>query len=182
MNECIAGNAFKFWIDKPMCQSNYDLVIPIRINDTIDDNKIDYIAAFPHDRKMSFSGSGLPFVNFSMAFENTPNTGSVIVPRGTDVQVNLMYPNSFYIHSHLINPTLFLRYKKNNVDTYKMVIIGEHIPFRSLYHPKERDSGPTFYKDFNDSPVLSQEQILYNSAYPKNNVTPLDFWGLKPSH
>jgi hypothetical protein len=165
-----------------MCQSNHDLIVPIRINNSIDDNKIDYIASFPHDRKMSFSGSGLPFIDFSQAFENTPNMGSVVASKGDDVHINLMHPNSFYVHSHLINPTLFIRYKNNNVFTYKIVVIGDHVPFRSLYHPKERDAGPTFYKDFKDSPVLSQEQILYNSAYPKNNITPSDFWGLKPSH
>lgn len=183
MNDCIVRNAFQYWRDKPMCQSNYDVIIPIKINDIIDDSKVDYIAAFPHEKRMSFSGSGYPFIDYCQAFDNTPNMGSIIVQRNTDVRINLMHPNSFYIHSHLVKPSLLLRYKRNGEYAYKVIVLGDSIPFRSLYHPKERsNNGATFYKDFTDFPVLSQEQILYNSAYPKNNVTPRDFWGLKPSH
>lgn len=183
MIECIVKNAFNFWSDKTMCQSNFDMVVPIQLqNIQIDDGQIDYIAAWPMESRMSFSGSGLPFVNYDQALDNTPNSGSVAIQPNKDIQINILYPNSFYIHSHLVNPTLFLRYKVKNEYKYNAIVLGNNTPFRSLFHPKERDQGPTFYKNFNDYPVLSQEQILYNSAYPNNNTQPIDFWGLKPSH
>ncbi len=159
--DCIINNVFKFWRNvnyNEDCNNAYNVRIPFVINDNIDDNIVHYIAACPHDTRTSFSGSGYPFVNYEQAFENTPNMGSIVVKDNTEYNINLIYPNSFYIHSHLVNPTLFIRYKKNNIYVLKAIVIGNHIPFRSLYHPSKRDQGATFYKNFNDHPVLSRSR------------------------
>ena len=37
-----------------------------------------------------------------------------------------------------------------------------------------------FYKSLQTLPVRSQEQILRDSAYPKKNKMPKNFWGLTP--
>jgi len=98
MNDCIVDKAFQYWNDRQMCQSNYDLIVPIKINDTIDDSKVDYIASFPHDRRMSFSGTGYPFVDYYQAFDNTPNMGSINVQRNNDTRWYKYRPAFPYAH------------------------------------------------------------------------------------
>lgn len=56
---------------------------------------VKYWAANPIDRRDSFVGSGLPFPSPEIAYENTPNVGSVRAANGTYV-IKLYFPNCFY--------------------------------------------------------------------------------------
>lgn len=177
MIDCIVLNAFKFWEDKESClQHQVDLNVSIQIKGDIDNNKIEYIAAAPHEIKTSFSGSGLPFVDFHQAFENTPNSGTVNV-LNKQTSIPLLYPNSFYIHSNLVKPTLFIRYKINGNYVYNQILVGNKVPYRSLYHPDDRyKKGPMFYKDYSDMRVLSQEHFFYKFEYPSLLAENKEFW------
>lgn len=183
--DSVISNAFNFW--RP--QSNrrvgqHDTHIPVIIKDIIPDGKVEYIASAPPDYRLSFSGSALPFATPEQALDNTPNTGT-ITTSGAQLMIPLLYPNSFYVDSHLVHPTVFLRYKTMSGRLAQVAVkIGESVPFRTLYHPSSRDrswyDGVSFYEKTQELPVTTQERVLLNSAYPSVNVTPVDFWGKRP--
>jgi hypothetical protein len=147
---------------------------------------IKYSASNPPTYNSNFSGSGLPFPNETIAFENTPNMGVIEVINGK-FSFAIRYPNSYYINlgSVYIPPQVRLMLvDKNNkqMESIKTVNLGEGIPFRTLTWPIQRDwnKGALFYKN-NDLPVRTQYQILLDSSYPSTNKIPENFWGLKPS-
>ena len=135
----------------------------------------------------SFAGSGLPYPNEDIAFENTPNRGVVKVVNGT-FEILLKYPNSYYINMGTIyippHVKLVLFNDKNKqIGDIKNIELGEGIPFRTLTWPEQRNwnIGPLFYQN-NNLTVRTQDQILLDSAYPSVNKVPDNFWGLMPPH
>jgi hypothetical protein len=58
-------------------------------------NNIIIIAPNPIDRMSNYSGSGLPFPNYEIAFENTPNIHKIDTSGVFDI--SFKYPNSFYM-------------------------------------------------------------------------------------
>lgn len=133
----------------------------------------------------NFSGSGLPFPNEDIAFENSNNMGKVEVSRG-NFSFSMRYPNSYYINmgATYVPPEVQIQVcdgNGKNVSNIQHINLGEGIPFRTLTWPKQRDwnEGALFYKVENNQ-VRSQEQILKDSAYPKVNKMPPNFWGKKP--
>ena len=147
---------------------------------------IKYSASNPPTYNSNFSGSGLPFPNETIAFENTPNMGVIEVINGS-FSFNIRYPNSYYINLGTIyvppQLRLMLVDKDNKqIGNLKTINLGEGIPFRTLSWPIKRDwdKGALFYKN-DDLPVRTQYQILLDSAYPSTNKIPDNFWGLKPS-
>ncbi|HEY9701677.1 MAG TPA: hypothetical protein V6C58_04490, partial [Allocoleopsis sp.] len=54
-----------------------DIKLIGKLEDSVSDKRIFYIAASPADHKATYTGSGLPFANQIQAFENTPNIGEV---------------------------------------------------------------------------------------------------------
>ena len=73
-------------------------------------SKISYYSANPPDYRHSFTGSGLPFPNPEIAFDNTPNKGVVESVNG-EFQIKLYFPNSFYTSLEKIytQPTLYVK-------------------------------------------------------------------------
>lgn len=156
------------------------------LHDTIDGQIVDFIAAAPTDRRSSFSGSGLPYPSALVAFQNTPNQGTVHVNNDNYFSINLYKPNSYYagLGTVLVQPTVYISYKSNGVKKYIDIKIDDSIPFRTLTYQnvesKVARTGPLFYNNTN-LPVRTQEEILVSSAYPCGNGTiPNNFWGLKP--
>lgn len=148
---------------------------------------VKYSAANPPTYNSSFSGSALPFPTETVAFENTPNKGSVEVVNNKFV-FSLRYPNSYYKNMGNIyvspNVKIIVVNEKNEVVSDEVVLnIGEGVPFRTLTWPKSRNwnEGPLFYSNQN-LPIRTQNQILLDSAYPKKNNTPNNFWGTMPTH
>ena len=135
----------------------------------------------------SFSGSGLPYPNEKIAFENSDNVGTVSLNNGSFL-IKINYPNSYYskLGTQFISPEIKLRLIDTNgkalSEIYK-INLGDGIPYRSLTwnHKRNWNNGPLFYKN-NKLPIRTQEQILRDSAYPKTNQEYSNFWGLKPSH
>ena len=65
------------------------------------------IAANPIDRMSNYSGSGLPFPNYEIAFENTQNIHKI--DRTGIFDVSFKYPNSFYMPDGInkIKPSIY---------------------------------------------------------------------------
>ena len=153
------------------------------IQDPVDDNKIMYYAASPPDFRTTYTGSGLPFANQEQAFYNTPNKGFVRLNNGK-FSIELLYPNSYMVGlgTVTIPPTLYIEYLSNGKKEEVSIKLSEGLPYRMLTYPSigRARSSPEFYRE--DLPVRTQEQILRDSGYPSTNVTPDNYWGLKPSH
>ena len=146
---------------------------------------VKYSASNPPTFSANFSGSGLPFPNEDIAYQNTPNRGVVEVINN-QFTINLIYPNSYYVNmgSDFVVPLvklILVDEKNNELSDLEIVYLGEGIPFRTLTWPTQRNwnDGPMFYKN-KDLPLRNQYQILLDSAYPKINKVPNNFWGLKP--
>lgn len=149
------------------------------------DAYVKYWAANPPTYGDSYSGSGLPYPNPAVAYENSPNIG-VIKCSGNEFEFRLVYPNSYYknMGTVLVPPQVRFHFtdasgkKISKIHTLKL---SEGIPFRTLTWPPQRDwnKGPLYYCN-NNLPVRTQAQILRETSYPALNVTPNNFWGLKP--
>ena len=87
--------------NKDMCQGvminegSGDILVSGKVQSKSESPLITYWAANPPDRRQSFSGSGLPFPNGEVAFQNTPNKGAVKVVNG-EFKFRIKYPNSYY--------------------------------------------------------------------------------------
>ena len=143
--------------------------------------KIIFYAANPPTYGGSFSGSGLPYANEEMAFENTPNVGSVLTDNNGNFKFKIKYPNSYYNVTKLIEPVVYVRVcGKKEIHT---IPLKNGIPFRLLTYPPQRQE-PEFYNTIgrNFLPVRNQEQILRDSGYPSKNIMPKNFWGNAVPH
>lgn len=145
-------------------------------------------AANPPSYRTNYSGSGLPFANPTQAYENTVNRGAVVA-YNREFEFNVHYPNSYYIGLGTVYQEPHVNFKicelGSNDKVYK-IRLGYGIPFRLLTYPSPpktapRDS-PMFYDGRKTMPIISQEQLLRNSAYPKKNKMPTNFWGGASPH
>lgn len=135
----------------------------------------------------AFSGSGLPYPNAEIAFENTPNRGAVKAPGG-HFKFNVHYPSAYYtgLGSVLEPPAVFIKVCEGKKEgELQRIVLGEPIPYRSLswapYTPGQRArSNALFYAGRDELPIRTQEQILRDSGYPTTDKMALNFWGLKP--
>ena len=146
-----------------------------------------FIAPNPPTYVTSFSGSGLPYPNPEVAYENTPNRGSVVAI-DRNFQFKIRYPNAYYVAlgSVYVEPCVHIRVCENGLaGELQTIRLGKGIPYRSLTYPpttpnvKPRSS-PLFYSGLEDLPIRSQEQILREADYPRENIMPDNFWGTKP--
>lgn len=158
--------------------------------DKPDSTKIIYWAANPPNYNSSYTGSGIPFANPNIAFENSPNIGSGYI-KNKLLEINIYYPNSFYASygTKYIGPVLFykicndneldkLTIKSNNVNEIKIIDLKNSIPFRNCNYSYKTINGPSFYQNHNKK-LRTQEEILRDSHYPYKNITPNNFWGNK---
>lgn len=72
--------------------------------------KLDYIAANPITRGYSYAGSGLPYPNSDIAYEQTTNIGTTTIDSEGDFQITIQYPSAYYVKqgSILLNPHIKL--------------------------------------------------------------------------
>ena len=154
-----------------------------RIMDYLKKNRIylRYWAANPPTTGSSFTGSGLPYPNRDIAYENTPNQGTIEI---YDINFSLKFikPNSYYIDEGkvLVRPHVNF-----------MFTIGENVPIGGIYKREIEDYIPyrtlsmvrknvMFYQNA-PLPIRTQEQILRDSGYPEKTMKEhTNFWGLKP--
>ena len=126
------------------------------------------IAPNPIDRMSNYSGSGLPFPNHVIAFENTPNLLNI-----TNLKVFnavFKYPNSFYMpngNTKIIS-SIFIDFVVNNAKIRLKYELHDINALRTLVNRDSR-TGPEFYaaKDYL-LPIDTAENVLY--AYSKAKV------------
>lgn len=93
---------------------------------------VKFIAANAPDYRQSYSGSGLPFPNAEIAYENTPNKGAARVING-QFKFSIDYPSGFYVNQGtlLLPPHVLVRLCDENEEV-EVVQLGEGIPHRTL--------------------------------------------------
>lgn len=161
-----------------------------KINDTVKNSQIEYLASAPADYNNSFSGSGMPFPSAEVAFSNTVNRGT-LKTSGSSFRLSLLMPNAYYDNSdrlgnnNLINPEVMVKYSNGKEERTLRIPLGNRIVYRSHNYPAIRDQHKaSFYDTWHSLPVRGQEQILRDSGYPEQTMvtTPINHWGLKPAN
>ncbi len=132
-------------------------------------NNIIIIAPNPIDRMSNYSGSGLPFPNYEIAFENTPNIHNIDSSGNFDI--SFKYPNSFYIPDGInkIKPSLFFIFTDSNNNSFRLQYELHDInALRTLVNRSSRKS-PEFYgaKDY-ILPIDTAEKVMY--AYSRAKI------------
>ncbi len=152
----------------------------------IDAGTLRWQAAVPNDRRASYTGSGLPHANSTMAFDGTPLFGSidVSVARGGFSFIVHEIPGSFYdfCGTVLVPPSIKFTWSERGQDRAQWLQVAEPISYRTNTYPNLR-TGARFYDNVWGLPVRSQEDILRSAAYPKDAhaAMPPNHWGLKPA-
>ena len=131
-------------------------------------NDIVIIAANPIDRMSNYSWSGLPFPNYEIAFENTPNIHKVD-PSG-NFDISFKYPNSFYMPDGInkILPSVYFIFADNN-DSFRIQYeLHDLLALRTLVNRSSRKN-PEFYgaKDY-ILPIDTAEKVMY--AYSRAKI------------
>ena len=87
----------KIHFDESICegeikaQENGNILVKGNLKNNKLNVKIKYWAANPPEFNYSFSGSGLPFPNEDVAFDNTPNRGAVIIKPDNSFSFKVKY-------------------------------------------------------------------------------------------
>ena len=98
---------------------------------------VKYWAANPIDRRDSFAGSGLPFPNSEIAYENTPNVGVVKAHNG-QYRINMWFPNCFYVDlgRTLLPPHVLIKICDGH-DDVEAIVVGDTPKHRLLTSPPD---------------------------------------------
>lgn len=131
--------------------------------------KVVVMAPNPIDRMSNYTGSGLPFPNNEIAFENTPNI--VDVSNSGVINTVFSYPNSFYMPDGMnkIISSIFIVFTENNGNVFqKYYKLHDMNVLRTLVNRTAR-KGPEFYaaKDY-ILPIATAENVMY--AYAKAKI------------
>lgn len=123
----------------------------------------------PIDRMTNYSGSGLPFPNYEIAFEKTPNIHKI--DSSGVFNVSFKYPNSFYMPDGLnkIKPSIFFIFTSNeNVSFRLQYELHDINALRTLVNRASRKN-PEFYgaKDY-ILPIDTAEKVMY--AYSRAKI------------
>ena len=132
-------------------------------------NNIIIIAPNPIDRMSNYSGSGLPFPNYEIAFENTPNIHTI--DSSGIFNISFKYPNSFYIPDGInkVKPSIFFIFTDNNDNSFRLQYELHDInALRTLVNRRSRKN-PEFYgaKDY-ILPIDTAEKVMY--AYSRAKI------------
>lgn len=127
------------------------------------------IAANPIDRMSNYSGSGLPFPNYEIAFENTQNIYKV---DGTGIfDISFKYPNSFYMPDGInkIKPSIYFVFTDMNNKAFRVQYeLHDILALRTLINRESRKN-PEFYgaRDYM-LPIDTAEKVMY--AYSRAKI------------
>ena len=108
-------------------------------------SNIFFWAPNPPTYTSSFSGSGLPYPNANIAYENTPNKGMIQAESG-NYEFKLRFPNAYYaaLGSKYIEPCCHL--KICGSDKIHTINLSHGIPYRMLTYPEFANrTGTEFY-------------------------------------
>jgi hypothetical protein len=135
-------------------------------------NNVLIIAPNPIDRMTNYSGSGLPFPNHEIAFDNTPNIHHVDSSGLFDIYFK--YPNSFYMPDGLnkIKPSIFFIFTSgsggDNISFRLQYELHDINALRTLVNRASRKN-PEFYgaRDY-ILPIDTAEKVMY--AYSRAKI------------
>jgi hypothetical protein len=117
---------------------------------------------------INYSGSGLPFPNEHIAFENTKNM--LLITETGIINTVFSYPNSFYSRNgkNKILPSIFIELVEGNNAPFQLQYeLRDVNTLRSLINRESR-KGPEFYgvKDV-ILPIDTAENVMYAYARAK---------------
>ena len=135
-----------------------------------------YAAAAPASL-MSGLQSGMPYVEPSQAFHNTPNRGKIVLGDNGHFTVKLHVPNSFYIGRVKIEPTVYMRMLSPRSGPVVAIRLGNAIPFRNFYDCEQKRADPVNFYRWQNVPQRSTAEDLVTGTYPLTNQEPANFWG-----
>ena len=138
-------------------ETNGEFEVIGKLNDKISSDKIMFLAPNPSDHLTSYSGSGLPFPNSEVAFENTPNKGVTTITADGSFKFKIHYPNSYYseLGTNLIKPHVFI--KLCNSKKIHSIKLNNFIPFRFLDSKYKYKYGQ---KNEFENEIMTQEKLL----------------------
>jgi len=116
-------------------QNNSKLLIEGYIKNPSQYSKMLVLAPNPIDRMINYSGSGLPFPNEHIAFENTKNM--FLINGSGVINTTFNYPNSFYSRD---GKTKMLP------SIYVELTGGDNMPFQLQYELKDLNNLRTLIK------------------------------------
>ena len=127
------------------------------------------IAPNPINRMSSYSGSGLPYPNYEIAFENTPNIHKIEASGIFDI--SFKYPNSFYMPDGInkIKPSIYFIFTTIDDKSFRLQYELRDInPLRTLINRNSRKN-PEFYgaKD-RILPIATAEKVML--AYSRAKI------------
>ena len=139
------------------------------------DGVVTYYAAAPATRGASFDGSGLPFANETQAFQGSATRGRATASVEGTYTAKIAMPNSYYagLGTKLVPPALWVTYTSNGSTYEGSAKVADGIPFRTLSYPAQR-TGPEFYAAQIPGTIMSQQALLYASAFPSTNPVGLN--------
>lgn len=115
-----------------MKNSNLLVTIAGHLDKSLNGKNIEYIAANSITRGYSYSGSGLPYPNPEIAYDSTPNKGSVVIDNEGDFKFQIEYPNAYYVKQGtiLLNPHVHMYSKSEGL--LFTIDVGRPVQNRSL--------------------------------------------------
>ena len=134
-------------------------------------------AAKQIDRMTNYSGSGLPFPNASVAFDNTPNKHTIDTNGLFDVVFK--YPNGYYKNDAFVKipPSIYfsLRPKQSPQEPFFVQFeLPDPLPLRTLgYRSSRSELGPFYYSAKEQLiPIGSAQDTMlrYAEAKSKYNI------------
>jgi hypothetical protein len=138
----------------------------ILLDDIKNYKSVKLFAANPIDRMVNYSGSGLPFPNNTIAFENTQN---ILIIKENSFKTEFGYPNSFYTIDgfNKIEPSIFIHIVTlTNNNIYEKMSLTDLYPLKSLTYRHSRNTEPVYYDHKNHVlPVDTAEEVM--KAYAK---------------
>mgnify|MGYP001183002765 CR=1 FL=1 len=126
-------DSFDCEVDDNNQKSEGRFLVKGKVSSNSSNGLLKYIASSPPDFRTSYTGSGLPFPNTEIAYQNTPNKGAVKMENG-EFSIYINYPNSFYLNqgTMLLPPHVLVKVCDDNDDNVEIVQLGESIPHRTL--------------------------------------------------
>ena len=150
-----------FYDQKPT--DKWDTELRFGVEEDVDNNTVEYIAAAPPDYRQTFTGSGLPFANIYQAYHATPNKGRVVLDNKHAV-LRLQNPSAYLDQKWMrTDPHVLVRFTSDGVLRIVDVKIGPGVHSRDILYNVKR-TGPEFYD--RESIVQNQETLLRACAYP----------------
>ena len=121
-----------------------------------------YNAANAPDHRASFSGSGLPFPNQEIAFENTSSKGVKKLDKSMTFAITIKTPNSYYVDmgAGLAEPTVYIEYAIGKAPSIVPIVLRHKIPGRDLTYPIVPPP-----KNVESNDLTTQESLFKGTAY-----------------